>query len=87
MLLSMLKLKGFPLKHHPTDSLRRYIPAKITILVVAALAGVAALALRMLLGVWNNKRDQSDDGQGLSANELIFLDLTDSENKHFRYTY
>ncbi|PMD58991.1 putative allantoate permease [Hyaloscypha bicolor E] len=62
-------------------------PSQITILVVAAFAGVAALALRMLLGVWNNKRDQSDDGQGLSANELISLDLTGSENKHFRYTY
>ena len=87
MLLSMLNLEGFPLKHHLTGSLRRHIPAKITILVVAAFAGVAALALRMLLGVWNNKRDQSDDGQGLSANGLISLDLTDSENKHFRYTY
>jgi hypothetical protein len=51
MLLSVLNLKGFPLKHHLTGSLRRYIPAKITILVVAAFAGVAALALRMLLGV------------------------------------
>ena len=65
----------------------QYIPAKITILVVAALAGVAALALRLLLGFWNKKRDQVDDGHALAVDELMSLDLTDRENKHFRYTY
>jgi hypothetical protein len=64
----------------------QYIPAKITILVVAALAGVAALALRMLLGIRNKKRDSGVVPEQV-LEEIMWADLTDGENKQFRYTY
>lgn len=64
----------------------QYIPAKITILVVAALAAVSALYLRVLLGVRNKKRDQGVvDSQVFE--DSMRTDMTDNENKQFRYTY
>lgn len=58
----------------------QYIPAKIAILVVAALAAVAALCLRVLLGMRNKKRNE----RVVSVlEEIMWADLTDRENKLF----
>ncbi|KAL5116490.1 hypothetical protein ACEQ8H_005611 [Pleosporales sp. CAS-2024a] len=60
-----------------------FVPAKIAIIVTCALAGCMALVLRAYY-VWENKRrDRLADGAHLPNEE--FLDLTDRENKHFRY--
>lgn len=64
----------------------QYIPAKITILVVAALAAVSALALRLLLGGRNQETDSGAVPEQV-IEEIMWADLTDTENKLFRYTY
>ncbi|KAH8672594.1 permease of the major facilitator superfamily [Tricladium varicosporioides] len=61
----------------------QYIPAKITILVVAALAGVAAILLRLLLA-WRNKRRS---GEVIVDEQLLWEDPTDRNNAGFRYIY
>jgi MFS family permease len=60
-----------------------FIPAKITIIVTCAFAGFLTLVLRAYY-VWENKRrDRLADGAHVANEE--FLDLTDKENKNFRY--
>lgn len=65
-----------------------YIPAKITILIVAALAAVAAIVLRILLGCRNRKRglDSGENGDGDGV-EIVSGNITDGENIGFRYLY
>jgi len=65
----------------------QYIPAKITILVVAALAGIAAVLLRVFLGARNKKRDKLGIEPDHVTTEILFADPTDRENKQFRYIY
>jgi hypothetical protein len=65
----------------------QYIPAKVTILVVAALAAVAALGLRILLGVRNKTRGQDVAEGEQHADEILTADFTDNDNKSFKYTY
>ncbi|KAL9092354.1 MAG: hypothetical protein Q9159_000862 [Coniocarpon cinnabarinum] len=50
---------------------------------------VAVVALRMLLARDNRKRDQAQDGRDRERDmdETAFGDLTDRENKNFRYIY
>ncbi|KAH4849177.1 hypothetical protein HBH75_145740 [Parastagonospora nodorum] len=60
-----------------------FIPAKITIIVTCAFAGFLTMALRGYY-VWENKRrDRLTDGTHVANEE--FLDMTDKENKNFRY--
>jgi hypothetical protein len=60
-----------------------FVPAKITIIVTCAAAVVLTLVLRAYY-VWENKRrDRMADGAHVVNEE--FLDLTDRENKNFRY--
>ncbi|ORY68537.1 allantoate permease [Pseudomassariella vexata] len=61
-----------------------YLPAKITIVVSAAVS-VASTGLLMAYYSWENKRrDSIYSGIGHKENSE-FLDLTDRENKEFRY--
>jgi predicted MFS family arabinose efflux permease len=60
-----------------------FVPAKITIVVTCAFAAVMALILRAYY-MWENKRrDKLILGERVANEE--FLDLTDKENKNFRY--
>ncbi|OAL03728.1 MFS general substrate transporter [Phaeosphaeriaceae sp. SRC1lsM3a] len=59
-----------------------FVPAKITIIVTCGVAVVLTLMLRAYY-VWENKRREQMD-VGRVANQE-FLDLTDKENKEFRY--
>lgn len=60
-----------------------FIPAKITIVVTCAFAAVMALVLRAYYTWMNKKRDREADHEHVENEE--FLDLTDWENKRFRY--
>lgn len=64
----------------------RYIPAKITILVTQ----IAAIPLTLLEG-WLTRRDnikRDKEGELFETVENYeFLDLTDIENRKFRYLY
>jgi hypothetical protein len=60
-----------------------FIPAKITIIVTCAFAAGMTLLLRAYY-VWENKRRDQLIRSERVANEE-FLDLTDKENKNFRY--
>lgn len=60
-----------------------FIPAKITIIVTCAFAAVMALVLRAYY-IWvNKKRGREVDHDHVENEE--FLDLTDWENRRFRY--
>jgi uncharacterized membrane protein YcjF (UPF0283 family) len=66
-----------------------YNAAKITLIVTMAAVVLLALALRQLT-VWENaKRDREQAGseEEASAADLAFLDLTDIQNRRFRYVY
>jgi phosphotransferase system glucose/maltose/N-acetylglucosamine-specific IIC component len=65
----------------------QYIPAKVTILVVAALAAVTAFVLRILLGIRNKARNENEAEVEPHAEEILLVDHTDKENKRFRYSY
>lgn len=65
----------------------QYIPAKVTIFVVAALAAVAALRLRVLLGVRNKTRGQDMVEAEQHTEDILSADDTDKENASFKYTY
>ncbi|KAF1945047.1 MFS general substrate transporter [Clathrospora elynae] len=61
-----------------------FIPAKITIIVTCGFAACMAVVLRAYY-VWENgRRDHEGEGVGHVADEE-FLDLTDRENRRFRY--
>ncbi|KAL2871451.1 major facilitator superfamily domain-containing protein [Aspergillus lucknowensis] len=66
-----------------------YNAAKITLIVSMSAVVVLALALRQLM-VWENaKRDQEQAGHEVEASAvgLAFSDLTDIQNRQFRYVY
>lgn len=60
-----------------------YIPAKITVLVVAAAVAVCAVLLRLLLGFRNKKHEAIEPGMAsvTEIEEIALADLTDRENK------
>lgn len=64
-----------------------YIPAKLTIVVILAVAIVLAVALDLLYLMDNKKRDREEmEGrQEEMPADYEFLDLTDKENRRFRY--
>jgi hypothetical protein len=66
-----------------------YNAAKITLIVTMAAVVLLALVLRQLT-VWENaKRDREQAGyeEDASVADLAFLDLTDIQNRRFRYVY
>ena len=65
------------------DDAPDFVPAKITIVVTCAFAAAMALVLRAYYMWENKKRDKEDDGRHMENEE--FLDLTDRENRRFRY--
>ncbi|KAF7451346.1 hypothetical protein A1F99_031230 [Pyrenophora tritici-repentis] len=60
-----------------------FIPAKITIVVTCAFAAGMAILLRAYY-TWENKKRDREETVGHLENEE-FLDLTDRENRRFRY--
>ncbi|RMZ73477.1 major facilitator superfamily transporter [Pyrenophora seminiperda CCB06] len=61
-----------------------FVPAKITIIVACAFAAGMALVLRAYYMWENGRRDREAAVVGYRENEE-FLDLTDRENRRFRY--
>ena len=61
-----------------------YIPAKITIVAVDAVAILATVVL-LLYYRWQNKR--RDKAMVEHKRDVEFADLTDLENREFRYKY
>ncbi|KAJ5093197.1 hypothetical protein N7456_009058 [Penicillium angulare] len=67
-----------------TEDEPNYVPAKIAIVVTISVAIVFSLLLRYYY-IWENKRrDQRHEGDAHRENSE-FLDLTDRENREFRY--
>lgn len=71
----------------------QYIPAKIAVLATQAAGALVAIVL-FAYYVWENKRrDKADQGQTVksdaasSDSEGDWANLTDRENKSFRYVY
>ncbi|KIW91200.1 uncharacterized protein Z519_08095 [Cladophialophora bantiana CBS 173.52] len=61
----------------------QYIPAKLTIVVILSVAIVLAITLDLLYARENKKRDR--EGHQDLPQDYEFLDLTDKENRNFRY--
>lgn len=61
----------------------QYIPAKITIVAVLAAAILFTVVLDVLYMWENKKRDR--EGQQEMPPDYELLDLTDKENRNFRY--
>ncbi|CAG7944754.1 unnamed protein product [Penicillium nalgiovense] len=67
----------------------RYNAAKITLIVTMSAVVLLAFALRQLT-VWENarrNREQAGSEDTASAADLAFMDLTDIQNRGFRYVY
>lgn len=72
-----------PLTFRSNDA-PNYIPAKITIVVVSAVAAALTVVLRFMYQMENRRRDRR--GVGLEHREnQEFMDMTDRENGEFRY--
>lgn len=63
----------------------RYIPAKISLLVTQCVCVPLQLYIGYLCKKENDKRDVEQEGQ--DPPEYQFMDLTDIENRSFRYVY
>lgn len=64
------------------DDAPDFVPAKIAIIVTCAFAGIMAIVLRSYYAWENQRRDQvAEDDRA----DVGFLDLTDRENRQFRY--
>lgn len=61
----------------------QYIPAKITIVAVMSFGIIVALGLDALYLLENKKRDR--EGEHEMPPDYEFMDLTDKENRNFRY--
>lgn len=68
-----------------TQDAPNYTPAKIVILVAVSAVVVFQLMLRQLMVSVNKKRDS--EGAGTLEDQNTFHDLTDIENREFRYVY
>lgn len=70
-----------------TSDAPSYNPAKIALIVTMSGVVVFALVLRQLM-VWENqKRDKEMESEEAVHENLDFADLTDIENRRFRYVY
>ncbi|QLG70574.1 hypothetical protein HG535_0A05150 [Zygotorulaspora mrakii] len=67
------------------NSAPRYVPAKIALLVTQAVCVPVQLYIGYISKKENEKRDKEQEGQ--SVEKYQFLDLTDIENRNFRYIY
>ncbi|KAJ5338156.1 hypothetical protein N7452_004884 [Penicillium brevicompactum] len=67
-----------------TEDEPNYIPAKIAIVVTISVAIVFTFALRTYYVLENRRRDRSQEGAVHQENSE-FLDMTDRENREFRY--
>ncbi|KAJ7056873.1 major facilitator superfamily domain-containing protein [Mycena amicta] len=70
----------------------QYIPAKIILLVTQIATAVFAAALRVYYGWQNKSRDEAarirkEGGEAKDVENVEWLNLTDRENKTFRYKY
>ncbi|KAF7319591.1 MFS domain-containing protein [Mycena chlorophos] len=67
----------------------QYIPAKIILLVTEVATAIFAAALRVYYGWQNGMRDEAEREEEKSGvpEHLEWLNLTDRENKTFRYKY
>ncbi|RMY19000.1 hypothetical protein D0867_04962 [Hortaea werneckii] len=63
-----------------------YVPAKVTIVAVDSVAILSTVALLVYYRWQNTTRDRSMAGQD-HKRDIEFSDLTDIENKEFRYKY
>ncbi|KAI7169188.1 hypothetical protein KC316_g1088 [Hortaea werneckii] len=63
-----------------------YVPAKVTIVAVDSVAILSTVALLVYYRWQNTTRDRSMAGQD-HKRDIEFSDLTDLENKEFRYKY
>lgn len=63
----------------------RYIPAKIALLVTQCVCVPLQLYIGYICKKENEKRDKEQEGQ--ERKKYQFLDLTDIENRNFRYIY
>jgi len=61
----------------------QYIPAKMTIVITLAVAIVITLGLVAMYHFENKRRDRA--GYQDMPEDYQFLDLTDKENRNFRY--
>ncbi len=61
----------------------QYIPAKITIVATLSIA-IVLTAILDLLYFWDNRKRHTEELQDLPPNHE-FLDLTDKQNRSFRY--
>lgn len=61
----------------------QYIPAKITIVAILSVSIVATIVLDLLYA-WENKKRDNGDTPDLPPN-YEFMDLTDKQNRNFRY--
>mgnify|MGYP003363096394 FL=1 len=63
----------------------RYVPAKIGLLVTQCVCIPAQLYVGYLCKKENQQRDKEQEGQ--KKEKYQFLDMTDIENRNFRYIY
>lgn len=67
-----------------------YTPAKLGLIIIMSVLSVLAVLLRQLM-VWENAMRDKEQAEpstaGVSDNDLAFADLTDMENRKFRYVY
>lgn len=61
----------------------QYIPAKMTIVIILSFA-ILFTVLLDLAYIWENRKRDREGHQDLPPN-FEFLDLTDKENRNFRY--
>lgn len=61
----------------------QYIPAKVTIVAVLSFGIIITLALDALYHMENRKRDR--EGEVDMPHNYEFMDLSDKENRNFRY--
>lgn len=64
----------------------RYIPAKLSIVMVDSVA-IGTTVLLLLYYRWQNKRRDAAAAAVEHTRDVEFADLTDRENKEFRYKY
>lgn len=64
-----------------------YNPAKIALIVSMSGVVVLILILRQIIVRENNKRDMEEESSVAETENIDFADLTDIENRRFRYVY
>lgn len=71
----------------PTTDAPRYNTAKIVLIVTMSAVVVLILVLRQVM-VWENTKRDKEAGSAYAELENVdFADLTDIENRRFRYVY